>query len=451
MKTLAQRRKLSTLLARKSFARKSLSADISLCRCSSHWRRTIVKLAWALSLLLSYNASVAQPLLPNREVQTQLPGDRVPVGVLHSLSGTMAISEVAVVNATLLAIAEINRAGGVLGRRLQVVLENGASQPAVFAARAEHLLRYEQVAVVFGGWTSASRRAMKPVFERHNHLLWYPVQFEGFECSDNIIYSGAQPNQQILPALEWALAQGYQRVYLLGSDYVFPRRANLILRRHIAAQGAEVVAEDYLPLGSQDFTFLMRTLEETQPDIIFNTLNGDSNVAFFASLEALQHTADSLPVMSFSIAEQEAQAIGVARVAGHLATWNYFQSLDNPANQRFIAAYRAVHGDDAVITDPMAHAYSNVYLWKAAVEAAGSFDPREVRRAAVRLELDTPLGRVRLADNQSLEQYSYVGQLNEAGQFDVLWRSSQRIAPQPFDPLIIDSPLCSANSRALRP
>lgn len=367
----------------------------------------------------------------------------VRVGVLHSLSGTMAISEVTVKNATLMAIEEINAKGGVLGRRIVAVVEDGASDPAVFAQKAQKLLQQDKVATVFGGWTSASRKAMLPVFERLKGLLWYPVQFEGNECSPNIMYTGAQPNQQILPALEWAWEKGYRKYFLVGSDYVFPRTANLILKKHIAQKGGEVVGEEYVPLGGTDFSSVVTKIRASGAQIIFNTINGDSNVAFFKQMAAAGLPPEKLPVMSFSIAEQEAKAIGPSLLQKSLAAWNYFMSLDTPQNRAFVQAYRSRYGKDAVITDPMVHGYVGVYLWKAAVERAKSFEVDAVRKAAVAMGwTETPLGRVRFDVNQSLYQTAYVGELQGDGQFKILWASKEPIRPEPFDPLAFPGKTC---------
>lgn len=375
---------------------------------------------------------------------TALAQETVEVGVLHSLSGTMAISEITVAQATKLAIDEINAAGGVLGQQIVVIEEDGASDPATFAQKAQKLVQQDGVVTVFGGWTSASRKAMQPVFENTGNLLWYPVQFEGNECSPNIMYSGAQPNQQTLPALDWAFEQGYTNFYLIGSDYVFPRTANLILKNHIEDRGGTVSGEDYVPLGDTNFSSVINKVRSAQPEIIFNTLNGDSNVAFFKQYDALGLTPETLPIISFSIAEQEAQAMGVELVAGHYAAWNYFQSLENPANAAFIEAYKAEYGDDAVITDPMVHGYIDVYLWKAAVEKANSFETDAVRTAAYGLELpDTPMGTVTIDDNQSIYQTVYVGQIDSDGQFDILWDSGEPVKPEPYDPLSFPGQTCS--------
>src|SRR5579863_7902076 len=219
------------------------------------------------------------------------------VGVLQSLTGTMAISEVTVKNAEMLAIEEINASGGVLGRKIEPIVEDGASDPAMFSQKAQKLIQQDKVVTVFGGWTSASRKAMLPVFERFKNLLWYPVQFEGNECSPNIMYSGAQPNQQILPALDWAFEKGDKRIFLLGSDYVFPRTANLILKKHIVQRGGAVAGEEYVPLGGTDFSAVITKIRLAHPQIVFNTLNGDSNVSFFKQMAGTGITPSKLPVM----------------------------------------------------------------------------------------------------------------------------------------------------------
>ncbi len=367
----------------------------------------------------------------------------VKVGVLHSLSGTMAISEVTVKNATLLAIDQINAQGGVLGRKIVPVVEDGASDPAIFSQKAQKLIQEDKVVTVFGGWTSASRKAMLPVFERFHSLLWYPVQFEGNECSADIMYSGAQPNQQILPALDWAFEKGKKRIFLLGSDYVFPRTANLILKKHILHDGGTVAGEEYVPLGGTDFSSIITKIRVAKPDIIFNTLNGDSNVSFFKQMAAAGITESQIPVMSFSIAEQEAKAMGPSLVNGSYAAWNYFESLNDPMNKQFIAAYRKKYGQDSVIDDPMVHGYIDVYIWAAAVKKAGSFDPQSVRKAATELGwTGTAMGPIQFADNQSLYQTAYVGQLQPDGQFNILWKSKEPLRPEPYDALAFPGRSC---------
>jgi urea transport system substrate-binding protein len=372
----------------------------------------------------------------------------VEVGVLQSLTGTMAISEVTVKNATLLAIEQLNASGGVMGKKIVPVVEDGASDPAIFAQKAQKLIQQDKVVTVFGGWTSASRKAMLPVFERFHALLWYPVQFEGNECSPDIMYSGAQPNQQILPALDWALGKGYKRFFLLGSDYVFPRTANLILKKHIVHRGAIVAGEEYVPLGGADFSSVITKIKMARPDIIFNTLNGDSNVSFFKQMAAAGMPPSKFPVMSFSIAEQEAKAMGTRFVAGSYAAWNYFESLNNPANQKLLAAYRARYGAGSVVDDPMVHGYIDVMEWARAVEKARSFDPQAVRKAATELTWDNSvMGKIKFAGDQSLFQTAYVGQLRPDGQFKILWQSKAPLFPQPYDPLAFPGKECSVGAQ----
>lgn len=371
-------------------------------------------------------------------------GDMVSVGVLQSLTGTMAISEITVKNAEMLAIEEINAAGGVMGKKINALVEDGASDPSTFAQKASKLIESDKVATVFGGWTSASRKAMLPVFERTKNLLWYPVQFEGNECSPNIMYSGAQPNQQALPALEWAVKQGYKSYFLVGSDYVYPRTANLILKKHIEKGGMQVAGETYVPLGGTDFSGVIAKIRQAKPAIIINTLNGDSNVAFFKQMTAAGLSPKTLPVMSFSIGEQEAQAMGAQLVEGSYAAWNYFQSLPGEGNAKFIAAYQAKFGAGAAITDPMVHGYLDVYAWKAAVEKAQSFDPDAVRKAAAALGgFPTPMGTVSFAANQSLVQKAYIGRLKPDGQFEIIADSGADIQPQPYDALAFPGKTCT--------
>ncbi|MEM6626103.1 MAG: urea ABC transporter substrate-binding protein [Pseudomonadota bacterium] len=393
----------------------------------------------ALTLAACSGGDAPEPAATSSEPATET----VSVGVLQSLTGTMAISEITVKNASVMAIDEINAAGGVLGQTITTVVEDGASEPSIFAQKASKLIEDAEVATVFGGWTSASRKAMLPVFERTGNLLWYPVQFEGNECSANIMYSGAQPNQQILPAFEWAAAEGYSNYYLVGSDYVFPRTANLIVKKHIEAKELSVAGETYVPLGGTDFSGVIAKIQAASPDIIFNTLNGDSNVAFFKQMKAAGVSLEDLPVMSFSIGEQEAAAMGTELVEGSYATWNYFQSLDTPENAAFVSAYQAEFGENAAITDPMVHGYLNVYAWKAAVEAAGSFEPDAVRAAVKTLgSFSTPMGEVSFASNQSLVQQAYIGKLNVEGQFDIIADSGEAIMPEPYDPLTFPGKTC---------
>jgi len=278
----------------------------------------------------------------------------IKVGILHSLTGTMAISEIAVVNATLMAIEEINAAGGILGRQIKPIIIDGKSDPASFASGATDLLTQHKVAVVFGCWTSASRKTVKPIFERHNRLLFYPVQYEGLEQSSHIVYTGSAPNQQILPAVTWCFRHLHAKsFFLVGSDYVFPRTANELIKAQVRALGGEITDEQYLPLGSTKVDSIVSRIVETKPDVILNTINGDSNIAFFNSLRDAAVTAQNSPVMSFSIAEVELANMDTSYLAGHYATWSYFQSVKSPVNDRFVAAYKKRFGENKVTSDPI--------------------------------------------------------------------------------------------------
>jgi urea transport system substrate-binding protein len=363
-------------------------------------------------------------------------GETVKVGILHSLSGTMAISEVAVRDAELLAIEEINAAGGVLGRQIEPIVEDGASDWPTFAEKAEKLLTVDEVEVVFGGWTSASRKAMLPVFEGLDGLLFYPVQYEGLEASPNIFYTGATTNQQIVPALDYLVEQGMTSVYLVGSDYVFPRTANRIIKAYAEANGMEVLGEDYLPLGDTGVSTIVSKVLAAGPQVVFNTLNGDSNVAFFKELAAKGNTPDQIQTVSVSVAEEEVGGIGVENIAGHLVAWNYYQTTDLPRNAEFVAAFKAKYGEDRVTADPIEAAYNAVYIWAAAVEAAGSFDVDAVREAAKGLTLDTPEGEVTVHDsNQHVAKTARIGMINETGLIDEVWSSDAPITP---DPCLVD-------------
>ncbi|GMK46835.1 urea ABC transporter substrate-binding protein [Paenibacillus glycanilyticus] len=360
-------------------------------------------------------------------------GDTIKVGVLHSLSGTMAISEVSVRDAEMMAIEEINAAGGVLGKKIEAIQEDGASDWPTFAEKARKLLSEDKVATVFGGWTSSSRKAMKPVFEELNGLLWYPVQYEGLEASPNIFYTGATTNQQIVPAVDWLLENRGKKFYLLGSDYVFPRTANLIIKEQLKAKGGEMVGEEYTPLGHTDYSTIISKIKEAKPDVVFNTLNGDSNVAFFKQLKDAGITSKDITTLSVSVAEEEIRGIGVDVLQGHLAAWNYYQTTDTPANKTFVENYKKKYGEDRVTADPIEAGYTAVYLWKAAVEKAGSTDVDKVKAAAKDLEWDAPEGKVKIdGENQHIYKTVRIGEVQSDGQFKELWNSGDAVMPDPF-------------------
>ncbi|WP_028609573.1 urea ABC transporter substrate-binding protein [Paenibacillus harenae] len=357
----------------------------------------------------------------------------IKVGILHSQSGTMAISEVSVIDAELMAIEEINAAGGVLGKQIVPVLEDGASDWPTFAEKARKLISEDKVATVFGGWTSASRKAMKPVFEELNGLLWYPVQYEGLEASPNIFYTGATTNQQIVPSVTWLLENRGKKVYLLGSDYVFPRTANLIIKEQLKAEGGELVGEEYTPLGHTDYSTIISKIKEAKPDVVYNTLNGDSNVAFFKQLKDAGITAQDITTLSVSVAEEEIRGIGVDVLEGHLAAWNYYQTTDTPTNQTFVDNYKKKYGEDRVTADPIEAGYTAVYLWAAAVEKAGSTDVAKVKEAAKELEWDAPEGTVKIdGETQHIYKTVRIGEVQADGQFKELWNSGEAVKPDPY-------------------
>lgn len=361
-------------------------------------------------------------------------GDSIKVGFINSLSGTMAISETTVFESLSMAAEEINADGGVLGKQIEVVSEDGASEPSIFAERSERLVQQECVAAVFGGWTSASRKAMLPVFESNDSLLFYPVQYEGMESSENIFYSGATTNQQIIPALDYLVEElGATSLYLVGSDYVFPRTANAIIRAYAEEHGIEIMGEDYTPLGSTDFTTIVNNVQSSGADAVFNTLNGDSNVAFFRQYNSVGLDAETMPVMSVSIAEEEVEGIGAENVEGQMTAWNYYQTLDTPENDAFVERFKAAEGDDRVTSDPMEAAYTSLYLWKAMVEEADSFATDDVRAAAGEVSFEAPEGSVSYdPENQHLVKTPRIGEINSEGLIDIVWETDEAVEPDPF-------------------
>ncbi|WP_063016146.1 urea ABC transporter substrate-binding protein [Nocardia niwae] len=359
--------------------------------------------------------------------------DTIKVGSLHSLSGTMAISEVTVANSTKLAVDQINAAGGVLGKKIDLVLEDGASDPKTFAEKAEKLISADCVAAVFGGWTSSSRKAMKPKFESLNSLLYYPVQYEGLEDSKNIFYTGATTNQQIVPALAYLKQKGITSLYLVGSDYVFPQTANREIKAYAAANGIEIKGEDYTPLGSTDFSTIVNKVRTAKAGAVFNTLNGDSNVAFFREYSNAGLKAAEMPVVSVSIAEEEVAGIGAQHIAGQLTAWNYYQTVDTPVNKKFVADYKAAFGADKPTSDPMEAAYASVYLWKNTVEKAKSFKVEDIQAAADGVSFEAPEGLVTIdGANHHITKTARIGEIRPDGLIYTVWDSGKAVTPDPY-------------------
>ncbi len=375
-------------------------------------------------------------------------GNEVKIGVLHSLSGTMAISETSLRDVVLMAVNEINAKGGVLGKKIKPVVVDPASDWDLFAVKAEQLLVKDKVSAVFGTWTSVSRKKVLPVFEKHNGLLFYPVQYEGQEQSPNIIYTAATPNQQLIPAAEFMMSEDggeKKKFVLIGTDYVFPRTANNILKNFLLAQGVSEknIIEEYYPFGHKDWAATIAKIKEFGKDgdaAVLSTINGDSNVPFYTEFAKQGLRAETLPIMAFSVAEDELRSMDTKYLVGHLAAWNYFQSIDTPENKSFAKNFKKYCKDNKlsdcenrVTDDPIEAAYYGVYAWKAAVEKAGTFDVDKVIPSILGLEFDAPGGHKKMhADNHHTYKPVYIGEIRADSQFDVIWQSDGLVEPKPF-------------------
>lgn len=377
-----------------------------------------------IALLLAAGATIWQ-----QQRQQQLP---IRIGILHSLTGTMGLHERPLVDALSLAIEEINQSGGILGMRVEAIVADCRSNAVFCGQEAERLITEEKVSVLFGCWTSTCRKAVKPVVEKHNHLLFYPLQYEGMERSPNIIYLGAAPNQQLIPAVRWALDNLGNRFYLVGNDYVFSHTANLVMKDIIKAQGGRVLGERYLPEnGSVDAA--IADIFRLKPDVVINTINGDANVTFFTALAKSGLTAKQVPVLSTSIAEVGVAAMPPGAMTGHYAVWNYFQSESGEANRKFVAAIKRRYGAGAVTTDPMEISYVGLHLWKQAVQAAESTDPVKVNRTILKQSMGAPEGVVAVSRRERhLWRSVHIGRVRPDGQFDILWSSPKPIRPEPY-------------------
>jgi urea transport system substrate-binding protein len=362
--------------------------------------------------------------------------DREPivVGLLHSQTGPMAVSERGMIEAELLALGELNRAGGLLGRRVEWVIADGASDPTTFAREAERLIRDHRVAVIVGCWTSASRKGVLPVVEAADHLLVYPMAHEGLEQSPNIVYTGAAPNQQITPAVQWSHASlGARRFFLVGSDYVWPRCVNAIAADQIRALGAEVVDEAYVPFGSTAVDDVVRRIAASSPDVVLSSVVGDSALAFARALRTAGIRTDDTPVVTFALAEQElAGAIG-ADMVGDYAAWNYFQSIDRPENAAFVRSFQEAYGPDRATCDVIVAAANGVRLWAQAVQEAETADVRQVRTVLRRQSLAAPEGIIAVdPETQYTWRPVFIGRIRGDGQFDIVWSSRTCVRPVPF-------------------
>jgi urea transport system substrate-binding protein len=358
----------------------------------------------------------------------------------------MAISETSLKDVVLMAVEEINAAGGVMGKQIEPVVVDPASDWDLFAEKAKGLISKEEVAVVFGCWTSVSRKSVLPVFEEHNSLLFYPVQYEGEEQSLNVFYTAATPNQQLIPAAEYMMEEiGSKKFYLLGTDYVFPRTANKVLKAYLKTKGVpdENIVEEYTPFHHQDYQTIVDKIKKFAAGgdaCVLSTINGDSNVPFYKEFANQGLTSDDCPIMAFSVAEDELRAMDVPPLVGHLAAWNYFQSINTPGNKQFVKNFKAFceqnnlpGGSGRVTDDPIEAAYFGVYVWKAAVEKAESFDVDKVREAVYGLEFDAPGGKKMMhASNQHTLKPVYIGEIKKNGQFKIIYKSDGLVSPDSY-------------------
>ncbi len=409
-------------------------------------KRSFVALCAAAMMLVSCGGSKKSKTTDT--TTTTEASETIKVGILHSLSGTMAISEVSLKDVLLMAIEEINEAGGVLGKKLEPVIVDPASDWDLFAEKAKELLTKDKVDVTFGCWTSVSRKSVLPVYEEYKGLLFYPVQYEGQEQSPNIIYTGATPNQQLIPAAEYLMSEeggSYKKFYLIGTDYVFPRTANKILKNYLLAQGvpSENIIEEYTPFHHQDYQTIVSKVKRFASSgdaCVLSTINGDSNVPFYKEFANQGLSATTCPIMAFSVAEDELRAMDAEFLVGHLAAWNYYESIKSTENYKFVEKFKNYceknslpGGKDRVTDDPIHWSYAGVYLYKAAIEKAQSTDVEKVIAALSGLKLDVPGGEVQMHEsNHHLSKPVLIGEIRADGQFDIISESKGLVIPEPF-------------------
>ena len=383
-----------------------------------------------------------------------LAADTIKVGILHSLSGTMAISETALKETALMTIAEINKSGGVMGKQLEAVVVDPASNWPLFAEKSRQLLSKDKVAVVFGCWTSVSRKSVLPVFKELNGLLFYPVQYEGEELEKNVFYTGAAPNQQAIPAVEYLMSKdggSAKRFVLLGTDYVYPRTTNKILRAFLKSKGVADadIMEEYTPFGHSDYQTIIAKIKkfagEGKKTAVVSTINGDSNVPFYKELGNAGLKATDVPVVAFSVGEEELRGVDTKPLVGHLAAWNYFESIKNPDNTKFINMYKdwakkqnLPKADSVVTNDPMEATYIGIHMWKQAVEKAKSTDVDKVIAAMGGQTFKAPSGFTIKMDekNHHLHKPVLIGEVKADGQFNVVWKTKGPVRAQPWSPYI---------------
>jgi urea transport system substrate-binding protein len=407
-------------------------------------RRTFIRRTAAVAV------AAGLALLPGAHVRA---ADTIKVGVLHSLSGTMAISETVLKDVTLMGIDDINSKGGVMGKKLEAVVVDPASNWPLFAEKARQLLTQDKVAVVFGCWTSVSRKSVLPVFEELNGLLFYPVQYEGEELSKNVFYTGAAPNQQAIPAVEYLMSKeggGAKRWVLLGTDYVYPRTTNKILRAFLKSKGVDEkdIDEKYTPFGHGDYQTIVADIKKFAgggKTAVVSTINGDSNVPFYKELGNQGLKATDVPVVAFSVGEEELRGVDTKPLVGHLAAWNYFMSQKNPVNDEWKkewAAYakkmKLANADKPLTNDPMEAAWIGMHMWKQAVEKAKTTDVDKVIAAMAGQTFKAPSGITSTMDpkNHHLHKAVFIGEVKADGQFNVVWRTKGPVKAEPWSPFI---------------
>jgi urea transport system substrate-binding protein len=386
---------------------------------------------WIALLTLAVLGAVAIPTTLWFRGQVEPP---IRVGILHSKHGAMAISEESMIDAEIMALKEINQSGGLLGRQVEWVVADGRSDWPTFAREAERLIKDEKVCVIFGCWTSASRKSVKPVVENNSHLLVYPMAYEGLEQSPNIVYTGAAPNQQVIPAVSWCYESlKARKFFLVGSDYVWPHCVNEIIKDQLKALGAECVGEAYVLFGTDEVGDSIEAVKKANPDVIISTVVGDSNGPFYQQLHTAGILPQRTPVLSFSIAEDELRKLPLREMVGDYAAWDYFQSIDRPENRAFVERFKASNGADRVTSDVIEAAYNSVYLWAQAVREAESEEVAYVLKALRRQSLNAPEGIVSVDDEtQHTWRPVYVGQIRADGQFNIVRSYEKPVRPIPY-------------------
>lgn len=392
-------------------------------------RRRFVKTAGSMLALGATSGTLLRPLAAHAQ-------ESVKLGLLHSLSGTIAIAEASLVDAEKMAVDEINASGGIMGRKIEVVVEDGASENPIFAEKARKLLERDKCAAIIGCYTSASRKAVLPALARANGLLFYPTYYEGQEQDKHVIYPSQEATQSVIAAIDWMAREKGKTIFLVGSDYIYPRTCNKIAKATITKLGGKLAGEEYAPLGHTEFSSIINKIKAAKPDCIYSTVVGGSNVAFYKQLRAAGLDGSKITLLSTVVSENEIEGIGKDNAVGYYACMGYFQSLKNPVNERFVKAFKTRYGQERVIGDPMEVAYNSVYLWKLAVEKAKTFDPEKVAAAAGGVTLDAPEGTVRIhATNHHVWKKVRVGRARPDGQFDIVWESANLIEPNPFPQL----------------